>query len=43
MHNAVMQEEAEEGQESGIVKEVLMKGYKTKDRVLRHSMVKVTN
>ena len=43
LHNAVMQEEAEEGQESGIVKEVLMKGYKTKDRVLRHSMVKVTN
>ena len=43
LHNAVMQEEAEEGQESVILKEVLMKCYKTKDRVLRHSMVKVTN
>lgn len=42
-HDAVMQEEAEDGMESGIVKEVLMKGYKKGDRVLRHSMVKVTS
>ncbi|MBQ9942568.1 MAG: nucleotide exchange factor GrpE [Christensenellaceae bacterium] len=42
LHNAVMQEEAGEGEESGMVKEVLMKGYMTADRVLRHSMVKVT-
>lgn len=41
LHNAVMQVDAEEGEESGIVKEVLMKGYRTKDKVLRHSMVKV--
>ncbi len=40
-HNAVMQEEAEEGEKSGTVKEVLMKGYKINDKVLRHSMVKV--
>ena len=41
-HNAVMQEDAAEGEESGAVKEVLMRGYKMKDRILRHSMVKVT-
>ena len=41
LHNAVMQEDGEDGEESDTVKEVLMKGYKTKDKVLRHSMVKV--
>lgn len=41
LHNAVMQVDPEEGEESGIVKEVMMKGYRTKDKVLRHSMVKV--
>jgi len=41
LHNAVMQEGACEGEESGTVKEVLQKGYKIKDKVLRHSMVKV--
>ena len=40
-HNAIMQADAEEGEESGLIKEVLMRGYKTKDRILRHSMVKV--
>jgi len=42
LHNAVMQAAAEEGEEEGMVKEVLQKGYKIGDRVLRHSMVKVT-
>ena len=41
LHNAVMQVEPEEGEESGQVKEVLMKGFTYKDKVLRHSMVKV--
>ena len=40
-HNAVMQVEAKEGQQSGMIQEVLMKGYKCGDKVLRHSMVKV--
>lgn len=40
-HNAVMQEDGEEDEESDTVKEVLMKGYKSGDKVLRHSMVKV--
>ena len=39
--NAVMQVEPEEGDESGMVKEVLLKGFKIKDRILRHAMVKV--
>lgn len=43
LHNAVMQVEPEEGEESGIVKEILMKGFTYKDKVLRHSMVKVTS
>ena len=38
-HNAVMQQPAEEGEEPGTVKTVLLKGYKTTDRVIRHSMV----
>ncbi|MEY8381766.1 nucleotide exchange factor GrpE [Christensenellaceae bacterium 44-20] len=40
-HNAVMQAEPEEGEESGLIKEVLMRGYRAGERILRHSMVKV--
>lgn len=40
-HHAVAQEDAQEGQEENTVIEVLQKGYKHKDRVLRYSMVKV--
>ena len=40
-HNAVMQVAPEEGEESGIVKIVLMKGYKMGDKVIRHAMVQV--
>lgn len=40
LHNAVMQEEAE-GTESGTILAVFQKGYKVKDRIIRHSMVKV--
>lgn len=40
-HNALMQE-TKEGVESGIVIEVLQKGYMLKDRVLRASLVKVS-
>ena len=40
-HQAVMQEKSEE-HESGIVIEVLQKGYRLKDRVIRPSMVKVS-
>lgn len=40
-HNALMQEK-KEGVESGIVIEVLQKGYMLKDRVLRASLVKVS-
>ena len=40
-HNAVMQAEPEEGEESGQIKEVLMRGYHAGERILRHSMVKV--
>ena len=42
LHNAIMQVPAEEGEESGTVKVVLMKGYKLGDRIIRHSMVQVT-
>ena len=35
-----MQEEAE-GAESGTILAVFQKGYKVKDRIIRHSMVKV--
>lgn len=41
-HNAVSQVPCEEGEESGVVKNVLMKGYKIGDKVLRHAMVQVT-
>ena len=40
-HNALMQEKRE-GVESGIVSEVLQKGYMLKDRVLRATLVKVS-
>lgn len=40
-HHAVMMEEVED-QEANVVIEVLQKGYKLKDRVLRASMVKVS-
>ncbi|MBQ4610670.1 MAG: nucleotide exchange factor GrpE [Clostridia bacterium] len=40
LHNAVMQDEAE-GVESGMITEVFQKGYKVKNRIIRHSMVKV--
>ncbi len=40
LHNAVMQEEAE-GKDSGTILEVLQKGYSVKNRIIRHSMVKV--
>ena len=40
-HNALMQEKVE-GVESGTVIEVLQKGYMLKDRVLRASLVKVS-
>lgn len=40
LHNAVMQEAAE-GKQSGEIVEVLQKGYRMGDRILRHSMVKV--
>ena len=42
LHQAIMQVEAEDGQGSGIVVEELQKGYILKDRVIRPSMVKVT-
>lgn len=41
-HEAVMQVPPQEGQESGIVAEVFRKGYKMGDKVLRYTMVKVT-
>ncbi len=40
-HNALMQEKVEDV-ESGIVLEVLQKGYMLKDRVLRAALVKVS-
>lgn len=40
VHNAVMQAE-EDGFESGAIIEVLQKGYKLKDTILRHANVKV--
>ena len=40
MHEAVMHEEIE-GVESGNIAEVFQKGYKVKNRIIRHSMVKV--
>ena len=42
LHNAVMHVE-DENLSEGVVAEVLQKGYKIGDRVIRHSMVKVAN
>ncbi len=42
LHNAVMQVPAEEGEDSGMIKVVLMKGYIMNGKVIRHSMVQVT-
>ncbi len=42
IHNAVMHIE-DESLDSNIVTEEFMKGYKYKERVIRHSMVKVAN
>lgn len=42
LHNAVMHEENDEYEENVII-EVLQKGYKFKDQVIRHSLVKVAN
>lgn len=42
LHNAVMHEE-DDTKGANIVVEELQKGYKYKDKVLRHSMVKVVN
>lgn len=40
-HDAVMQAEADEGTPKDTVVEVLLKGYKAEDKVVRYSMVKV--
>ena len=40
LHDAVMQEENED-KESGEIIDVFQKGYKVKNRIIRHSMVKV--
>ena len=42
LHQAIMQVPAEEGMESGVVVEELQKGYMLKEKVIRPSMVKVT-
>jgi molecular chaperone GrpE len=42
LHQAIMQVPAEEGAASGIVVEEIQKGYKLKEKVIRPSMVKVT-
>lgn len=39
VHNAVMQQPAAEGQESGTVVQVFQKGYKLGDKVVRHATV----
>lgn len=41
LHNAVMQQPAAEGQESGNVIQVYQKGYKMGDKVIRHATVVV--
>jgi len=42
IHDAMMQVEREEGEEEGIVKQVLQKGYKKDDKVIRYAKVIVT-
>ena len=41
LHNAVMTE-AVEGMESGNIVQTFQKGYKVKEKIIRHSMVKVS-
>ena len=41
-HDAMMQIEKEDGEEEGVVKQVLQKGYKKDDKVLRYAKVIVT-
>ncbi len=41
LHNAVMMEPAE-GVEKGTILAVFQKGYRVKDKIVRHSMVKVS-
>lgn len=41
LHNAVMKEEACEGKPACTITEVLQKGYRLRERIIRHSMVKV--
>ncbi len=41
LHSAVMQQPAEEGQESGTIVQVFQKGYKLGDKVVRHATVVV--
>lgn len=41
-HNAVMQAPKEGDQKPGQIAEVFLKGYKLGDRIIRHTMVKVT-
>ncbi len=41
LHNAVMQVPASRPEDEGMVMEVLQKGYRMGDRILRHSVVKV--
>lgn len=42
LHQAISMEDAAEGQEAGVVTNVLRKGYTLDDKVLRHSMVTVS-
>ncbi len=41
-HDAMMQMDKEEGEEEGVVKQVLQKGYRKDDKVLRYAKVIVT-
>jgi len=42
LHNAILKVEAGSDQPENIIVEVLQKGYKCKDKVIRHSLVKVS-
>lgn len=42
IHDAMMQVEKEEGEEEGIIKQVLQKGYQKEDKVIRYAKVIVT-
>ena len=39
---AIMQADADEGEESGIVKQIFQKGYKRQDKIIRYAKVSVT-